>query len=130
MALDDIFNEKELNFDRLKEEEHRLKKMVLLIALLGISLWIYIAYLTKGFDIGLFTGFAITLSLLPLVSGLMLTTFVTLFPYRGFNYQQRFLRYFLMVLMLQYILITAIAILDLATGGVFSILLSMEWILL
>ena len=130
MALDDIFNEQELNFDRLKEEERRLKKMVFLIAFLGISLWIYIAYLATGFDIELFTGFVITLVFSPLISGLILTTFIAMFPYRGFNYQQRFLRYFLMVLMLQHILIVALAILDLATGGIFSTLPPMTWVLL
>ena len=111
MALDDIFNEQELNLERLRSEERQLKRLIFIIAAISLIVWGYIAYMERGIDIGFFVGMSLVLVFAPLIGALVLTTFIALFPYRGFNYQQRFFRYFLIVLMLLYIMINTLAFL-------------------
>ena len=117
MALDDIFNEEEPNFERLHSEEQRLKKVIMVIAAIGVLCWSFIVYYIRGFDIGYFVGVSVVLVFLPLVVALVLTTLVALFPYRGFSYKDRFFRYFLLVLMLLYITINVLGLIGFVRQG-------------
>ena len=102
MAIDEIFNETELNAQKLQTDVQRFKKLVIAMGVLCVVLAFIFVYFNGSLQSDDKWALPIGLTGLVLVGGLVITLLVALIPYRTFDYKERFLRYYLMVVLFLY----------------------------
>lgn len=108
MILDeDEFIEAETrrNFKILLEEQQKLTTVVLMLVGLNVLVNTYLFSIVSRFNIDRWLSVNLIYVLLPAILGLILTLFFNIIPYKQFNYGERFIRTYLILLMIFYILI-------------------------
>ncbi len=108
MILDeDEFIEAETrrSFKILLEEQRKLTTVVLTLIGLNVLINTYLFSLNTYLNIDIWLSSNLIYVLLPAIIGLILTLFFNIIPYKQFTYGERFIRTYLILLMIFYILI-------------------------
>lgn len=108
MAIDEFLNETELNAQKLQTDIQRFKKLAIAMGVLCVVLAFIFVYFNGSLQSDYKWTLPIGLTTLVLVGGLVITLLVALIPYQTFNYQKRFLRYYLMVILFLYAMLNCI----------------------
>ena len=96
--LDDIFHKKERDYSGLKRLESQLIKATFITWCVNLLCWVVVGILDPDEGIDLLFGVTILFTIFPPIICLILAIPFNFIPYKDFDYQERFPRMWLLVM--------------------------------
>lgn len=105
-TLDDIFHKEARDYTELKQTETQLAKAVVITWAVCLFSWILVWMFDPTAKSDLLIGIVLIFTIFPLFIAGLLATPLNLIPYKDFNYRERFLRFWLICLIIIFTLMT------------------------